>query len=124
MTRHIIVAGPLLANIGLGLNLNSTDAIAYWQKRAMISDGGQLEFFFDKRQFAQMMDIAPGLREGVALIALECIMDTGAMKLWSNADSVQGLASTTGMSRVVGEAIRRANVNPPSLFAHPHSCLI
>jgi len=39
--NHIIVAGPLLAHTRLGLNLSSTDAIAYWQKRAIISDGGQ-----------------------------------------------------------------------------------
>ena len=76
------------------------------------------EFFLDKGQFPQMMDVAPGLREGVALIALQGIMDAGPTKLWRNANGIQRFAPSAPMSCVVGEAIRRADVNPPPRCAN------
>src|SRR5438874_1188698 len=58
---------------------------------------GLLEFFFDEGELTQMMHIAPGLREGVALIALPSIMAAFATKLWRNANGIQRFAPATGM---------------------------
>lgn len=49
-----------------------------------------LEFFFDESEFSQMMDVAPGLDEAVALIAQESIMDAGPTKLCSDANGIEG----------------------------------
>src|SRR5256885_13567709 len=65
------------------------------------------------------MDIAQRLGEGVALIALQTIMDAGAAKLRSNANRIQGLAPSAAMSRIVGESLRRADMDPPPGFADP-----
>src|SRR5258707_10016005 len=65
-----------------------------------------------------MMHVAPGVGEAVALIAAEAIMDTGATKLWRNANGIQSGAPSTGMSRIVGESSSRADVHPPPRCAH------
>jgi hypothetical protein len=52
-----------------------------------------------------MMHIAPSLDEGVALIAPQSIMHTGATKLGRNANGIKGFAPALGVSRVVGESI-------------------
>ena len=77
-----------------------------------------LEFFLYKGQFSQVMDIAPGVGEAVALIALQSIMDAGASKQWRNANGIKRFAPAALMSRVVGEPISRADVDPPSRLAH------
>jgi hypothetical protein len=71
-----------------------------------------------------MMHVAPCLGEGVALIAQQPIMDAGATKLWSNANGIKSFAPSTAMSRVVGESIGRADVDPPPRFTHVQSCFI
>src|SRR5258708_7648283 len=71
-----------------------------------------------------MMYVAPCLSEAVALIALQSIMDAGATKCWSNANGIQGLASSARVSRVVGQSICRADVDPPPRCAHAQSCFI
>jgi hypothetical protein len=83
-----------------------------------------LEFFLHKSQLAQVMDIAPGLSEGVALIAQESIMDTGATKLWRNANGIERLAPSARMRGVVGESICRADMDSPPRFANAQSCFI
>jgi len=40
MARHIMVPGLFLGQIRLEAVLNSTEAIAYWQIRAINLDGG------------------------------------------------------------------------------------
>ena len=76
-----------------------------------------LEFFFHEGEFAQMMHVAPGVGEAVAPIAAEAIMDAGATKLGSNANGVERRTSSARMSCVVGELIRRADMDPPAYFA-------
>src|SRR5712691_91669 len=83
-----------------------------------------LKFFFEKGQLSQMMDVAQRLGEAVALIAQEAIVDAGATKLWSNANGIQSRAPSPGMSRVVGESIGRADVDPPPGCAHAQSGFI
>ncbi len=44
------------------------------------------------------MHITERLREGVALIAHQPIMDAGATKLWSNANRIESLTTSAAMS--------------------------
>jgi len=79
---------------------------------------GLFAFFLDKRELAQVMDIAQGRGERVSLVALQSIMDRDSMEAWRNPNSVQTGASSARMSCVVRQPIGRANVNPPALFAN------
>src|SRR5205085_4301 len=72
----------------------------------------------------QMMHIAPGLGESVALIALQSIMNARATKLGRHPNGVKRRPSSARMSGVVGESIRRADMDPPALFAHSHPSFI
>src|SRR5256714_10284394 len=85
---------------------------------------GLLEFFLNKGQLPQMMHIAPRLNEAVALIAQQAIMDARATKRRSNANGIECLASSARMSGIVGKSIRRADVDPPALFANAQSRFI
>src|SRR5437773_2652362 len=51
-------------------------------------------------------------------------MDTGPTKLWSDANGIKSFAPSTLMSRVVGESVCRADVDPPLRFVHTQSCFI
>src|SRR5512135_2235910 len=66
------------------------------------------------------MHIAPGLGKGVALIALQAIMDADATKLGSNPNGIKRRSSSARMSSIMGQAIRRADMDPPALFANAH----
>ena len=90
------------------------------QQRFHRAGPGLLEFFFDAGQFAQMMHVAQRVGETVALLAQEAIMDTGTMKCWCNTNSIQGGTPSSGMSSRVGEAIRRADMDPPPGCADTH----
>ena len=67
---------------------------------------GLKEFFFEKGEFAQVMNVTEGLSEGISLIAEEPFMDAGPSKPRGNPDGVQGLSSSTRMSCIVGQLIR------------------
>src|SRR2546428_10611510 len=71
-----------------------------------------------------MMPGAPGLGEGVALIAVQAVMAAFATKLGRNANGIKRFASSTAMSRIVGEAIGRADVDPPPRCADAQSGFI
>ena len=51
-------------------------------------------------------------------------MATFATELGSNANGIESLTPSAAMCRVVGEAIGRANVDPPARFADPQSRFI
>ena len=60
-----------------------------------------------------MVHVAQGLREPVALIAQVAIMAAFATKPGSNANRIQRFAPAILMSRVVGESLGRADMDPP-----------
>lgn len=64
-----------------------------------------LQLFFHKRQFAQVMKIAQRFGERVALITLQSIMHTCAVKAWGNANGIQTSAPSAWMSGVMGQPI-------------------
>jgi hypothetical protein len=70
------------------------------------------------------MHIAPGLSERVALIALQAVMAAFATKLWGNPNGIKGSPPSAVMSSRMGQAIRRADMDPPALFANSHPSLM
>jgi hypothetical protein len=82
------------------------------------------KFFFNEGEVAQMMDVAKGLGELVAVIARQPIMDRDPHKLRSNPNSIHALTPSAWMDSIVGKLIRCADVDPPATFAHPQARLI
>ena len=85
---------------------------------------GLVEFLFDEGQFSQMMDIAQGVAAGVSLVACQPIVNRGARKVFHHADGFERLASSFWVGGIMGQLIRRADVNPLPRFADPQSGFI
>jgi hypothetical protein len=76
---------------------------------------GLLVLFLEKGQFAQMMDIAEGMRAQIPLVTGPAIMDTHSMELGKNAYLVHGLTASFGMDRVMGEGSSGSHMHPDPL---------
>lgn len=83
-----------------------------------------LQNLFNEREIPKVMDIAQCWSKAVALITDQRIMHARSPKLWGDTNRIHACSASAGVRGVVGQLIRRADMDPPPLGSHTHARFI